>query len=149
MSTIIDALKRLERAGSESSWATNKLREAAKELAKYVERIVPDDVDLPRGYWATTRSSNVGSCGFLNARSPERCEYTGDQLTEAIDGWDGYLHGDFNRPVCAPSRETVLKFAADVADGWLDELAEWLEKRTAEEDAATDTLETATAKLAD
>ena len=147
MAEIIDSLKRLERAGSEHSRATEKLHEAVRVVARLVEEIVPDGMELPRGYQVRAVSSNVGTETFLT-----RWGYAGEDYDEPgdayVDGTGGYLHGDFSCPIPAQSRGVSLAFAHDVATGWLTELAEWLEKRAAEDAEATATLIQASEKLA-
>ena len=109
--SVINAVKRLERAGSESSKATKKLVEAAGVLGDWVANLkgVPGGGEaLPRGYWVEAIGSSYKLC--RPSRHYDKCIY-GDKWTE---------------------REEALWLAEDVARGWLDELAAWLEKRTAE-----------------
>ncbi len=136
MASIIDSLKRLERAGSEHSRATEKLHTAARDVARLVKELVPVGVILPRGYEVRRIHSNVGSDLFLVAGG------------YWVDGCGGYLHGDFRCPIPPQTREASLRFAEDIATGWLDELAEWLEQRAAEDEAATATLQAAAERLA-
>ena len=126
---IISAVKRLERAGSENSRATQKLFEAAREVACFIEKQVPIRVQLPRGYYVRQISSNVGVEKFLST-----------EYGRLIDGIDGYLHGDLHRWIPGPDRATVLEFAKDIATGLLDEIADWLEARAAEAEQATEVL---------
>ena len=82
--SIIDSLKRLERAGSETSRVTEKLREAAKDVAERIIAAVPEDLwgtSLPRGYWImTVTHRQFAPLPFL---------YVG-QGGEAINGCGGY-----------------------------------------------------------
>lgn len=140
--SIINSLKRLERAGSEASAATAKLREAAREVAQKIVDICPADavgVELPRGYRVMSVHSNIASEYYLVVPG------TGDADE---DGWgesarmldvlsDHYQHRDFNSPVNAATRGDVLQFAADIANGLLAEIAAWLEARTGESEKAT------------
>jgi len=142
--SIINAVKRLERAGSEHSRATQKLYEAAREVASLIEAQVPAGVKLPRGYYVKEICSNVGCADFLCIKIP--LEYAGTQHyeeTRYIDGIGRYLHGDFHCWVPGQDRATVLKFAEDIADGLLDEIAEWLEARAAKAEQAAEVLENA------
>lgn len=132
MSNIINALKRLERAGDENSRATEKLYEAAKKVAAFIEENVPAAVELPRGYKAIYVSSNIGSAKFLVNETKERRVW--------IDGIGGYLHEDYNCKIPAQTRTGVLDFAKDIAEGLLDEIALFLEKRAQESSEMTDVL---------
>ena len=46
-----------------------------------------------------------------------------------------------------PSRWAALRLAGHVATGWLDEVADWLATRVAEDQAATATLDAAAERL--
>jgi hypothetical protein len=110
--SVVDALKRLERAGDEHSRATEKLRQAAYALSEHLRPLVPQREELPRGY-----------------------QYHYDVLCSQVDC-------EVWREVCE-DRETALAFARNIATGWLDDLATWLEKRAAEDETATRRLENA------
>ena len=149
MSSIVDSLKRLERAGSERSRATEKLREAAAAVALEIIRHVPPGVELPGWYVVRRLTSNVGSEFFLvlpGFHEPGSWENGGPESADAyIDGTGGYLHGDFSCSIPAPSRAALLRFAADIAGGLLGEIADFIEKRNAEDARATECLEDASA----
>jgi len=141
--SIVDSLKRLERAGSENGRATKKLHEAACEVAEAIEKVVPAGVKLPRGYRKVERKSNISSSEFLVKEV--RCDRDDPDdrygwKSYYIDGTGGYLHGDFNARIPAQTREGSLLFARDVAEGLLDEIAEFLEQRAGTADAAADGL---------
>lgn len=131
------AITKLERAGSEHSRANRRLREAATALSiKLEESGVPIGVKLPRGYKFIERRSNIGSDVFL-------VDEDGDFVdTSRAGGY--YLHGDFNAWIPGSSREAVLSFARAIADGWLDELNEWMEERTQAANKAAETIEAST-----
>ena len=135
----IDALKRLERAGSENSRTTQKLREASVVVADTVVRAVEaaqaEGVELPRGYAVIDQYSNVGC--FTQLRNDDGETLNSDCATAGEE----YLHGDFNRTFKVVGRDGILQFAADIADGLLDEIAVFLEERAAKEVAATQQLE--------
>lgn len=135
--SIINAVKRLERAGSEHSRATKKLFEAATEVAELIEEIAPVGVPLPRGYKVIKEKSNIGVARFLVRGDDDSYKI------EYIDGIGDYLHNDFHCWIPGQKRETVLEFARDVADGLLDEIADFLEKRTQESEIATTILQSA------
>jgi hypothetical protein len=129
VSSVIDSLKRLERAGAEDSKTTAKLVAAARDLAAYLEReVLPKDVQN---------------------------EWPAPYLTSQGDGWvwNGRVlyrgHPDF---VEAPAsqdwqRGEALLFAQFIAEGWLDRVGDWLEERTQQASAATETLHRASAAL--
>jgi hypothetical protein len=142
---IINAVKRLERAGDENSKATKKLHQAAATIAELIEKTVPVGIKLPRGYKVIRVRSNIGSDVFLGHDFRDNM-YT-DWPETWIDGIGRYLHNDFNCNIPAQTRAGSLKFAKDIAEGLLDEIAEFLEQRKAEADQATIVLEQAAEKL--
>ncbi len=108
MSDIINALKRLERAGSEDSRQTKKLVRSAETIGDYIATFCPaeatgwdgeEGVDLPRGYCVSPTTGHL-CCG--------------------------------NWPQVGADRVRALAFADDIASGWLDELSAWLEERARE-----------------
>lgn len=138
---VINAVKRLERAGSENSRATKKLHEAVRTVADFICDQVPRGVTLPRGYFTQRVHSNIGGETFLYLGTLYLG--TGEDEAVGIDTTGGYLHGDFNCPMPGQTRAGSLQFAKDVAEGLLDEIAVWLEQRASESDSATKTLEAA------
>ena len=143
---LISAVKRLERAGDENSKATKKLHEAAKTVAYLIEAQAPVGVKLPHGYSVERVKSNVGSDEFLTVPHDKVNEF-GEREYFWIDGCGRYLHGDFHAQVPGQTRAGSLKFAKDVAEGLLDEIAEFLEKRKEESESAATVLEQAAEKL--
>jgi hypothetical protein len=137
----IDAVKRLERAGDENSKATKKLHQAAVTVAGIIEDQCPVNVALPRGYEVTRVKSNVGYAYFLLL---DRDQYNEGRYW--IDGQGSYLHGDFNSWIPGQTRAGSLRFAKDVAEGLLDEIAEFLEQRKADSENAATVLERAAEK---
>lgn len=107
---IINSVARLQRAGDASSGANRKLLAAAVRVAEYVAGLVPESGKLPRG-WEV--------CEGWDA--PYLRSYRGDVLTEDAITLDAARH-----------------LAHDVADGWLAEVAAWIEDQAqqAERDAA-------------
>ncbi len=147
--SIIDSLKRLERAGEENSRMTQKLKNAAQEVAKKIIEEVPAGIELPRGY-------KVTKCIYPDAHN----------YIDPNDGWDwclktkkssGYTMDDRwyvfgvnqkghtsspNYEGLEPAnRETCLQFAKDISEGLLDEIAEVLEKRAEESKKAIEEFE--------
>ena len=112
MAEIIDALKRLERIGSENSKTVEKVKQAADRLSKHLLSVVPEDAErLPRGYIVLNRSA---------------------ERVLAIDGE--------SPEVVSHSRHAALRFAEDVATGWLDDLADWLQAQATESESAVQAL---------
>jgi len=147
--SIIDSLKRLERAGGENSRMTQKLKDAAQEVAKKIIEECPNDIELSRGY-------KVIKCIYPDAHL----------MIDPNDGWDwclktkktsGYTmddrwyvfgvdeKGHTNNPeyegLIPANRETCLQFAKDLSEGLLDEIAEVLEKRAEESKRAVEEFE--------
>lgn len=125
---VINAVKRLKRAGDENSRATQKLRDAASTVAGTVEQFFADQGThcLPRDYCV-----NVGRYTYL--LSPPVAD--DDNIMESIR-YPLYPGSD-NPPT---PRRVLLDFAKDIANGWLDEVAVWLESRTKAADVAADTI---------
>ncbi len=121
---IINAIKRLERAGDENSKATKKLHDAVTRVCEdLIETTCPPHVLLPRGYMVQTNQSGAYYLTRDNGKNemyPEFVEW------QQIDRHH--------------TREGSLQFAKDVAEGLLDEIAEFLEKRKDESETATTTL---------
>jgi len=128
MATIIDSVKRLERSGAENSRATQKLRDAAEKLAKHCEDLIDDTmcgVSLPRGYVVEGRDGSR----YLMSRRVRADDYDGGDFRSA------YYEAGVTTP-----REDLLILAADVAEGWLDELATFFDQRGAESTSAADVI---------
>lgn len=127
MSNVIDALKRLERAGGEFSRTTKKLRYSAVVVA---DKILEMTEPLYAG------NQDWGSAVAL----PEGLEihFIGDGKTPVLT-FDHYTAwsplssrvADSRNESDPASRQDVLRFSKMIADGYLDRLAEWLEKKTA------------------
>lgn len=138
MSNIIDALKRLERAGDENSRSTKKLVEAAVTLADAIEPKCPAYVELPRGYEVVRLGTQDGGYSRYLAKMGAHHHEVGNAVFgRAENDTDGY---DYFAPA---SRIDALTLAKDIAEGWLVELAEFLEARAAENGAATEKIESA------
>lgn len=133
---IINALKRLERAGSEHSKSTQKLCDAAVVVADMVADLVPISreaypslVMLPRGY-------SVGLAGC--DRRAEQFLYSPLDTDGIRTAFNSYRADDNGMVRCyGISRKSALAFARDVADGWLDELGDWLQEQASQAARAT------------
>jgi len=130
---IIDAVKRLERAGAENSKMTKKLKDSAKTVAEEITSSVGEAKILPRGYRVVERVTNLSTELFL--------VHEGEYGDEYIDGMGQYLHGDFNCWIPEQTREACFRFANDIATGLLGEIAELLEKETSKQKNSSRILE--------
>ena len=142
--SIINALKRLERAGSESSRATEKLKDAARDVSRRIADLVwpldeSDIVVLPRSYrvvWDCNASLEVGMPMPLNERigagiPPGTLDY---HTLSAY--WPAQI-----------PRDAALQFAKDLADGWLAELSDLLDARRKADEQATEVINNAKTDL--
>ncbi len=139
--TLMDDLKRLERAGGAHSVAAKKLNEAAANVAAAVIDAVPPPFWgqwLPRDYEVVERHSNVGYDNFLVKRTGSEEDEDEDYW---IDGTGRYLHGDCHAFVPAQTREGSLAFARDIAEGLFGMIAKYIEDKTKLVEAATAALE--------
>jgi len=132
---IKESIERLQKAGEKNSYVTKKLYEAAQSVASFIEDQVPAETMLPRGYLVREISTRVGTGKFLVM------DYQEYGIDNFVDGFGGYLYNDFDYYIAKPDRNTILKFAQDISTGLLDEIADWLEKRIAEEEEAIKILE--------
>ena len=130
---IINAVKRLERAGSENSKATQKLREAAVTVAEFIIQQVgrPYSI-LPRGYRIEEFKIKGQEQLVLIAPATwhdgelESFLLFDEELhpTESYH-WDDYIY-------CKrPSKYTLLRFSEDIAAGLLDEIADQIKEENA------------------
>lgn len=129
---IIDDLKRLERAGDETSKTTRKLKEAVYVVAEEIAEKSPVGL-IVNGYEIVRKFSNIGSAKYL--------EKDGIQYNQ--DG-EGFLHGDFTCSLHGPRRAECLNFAQDIANGLIGKFAEAMETRQTEDIEAIYTLENST-----
>lgn len=130
MATLMDQLNRLERAGTAHSRASQKLREAARDVAAHVAQQLDDlarqgaemergEAPLPRGYTvASTRRAPILCAPVLD---------DGSEYGEVINR-DAEFSG-------LPTQRAAAQFAADLASGWLDEAAAAVETLAAAAEA--------------
>lgn len=147
--SIINSLKRLERSGSESSRATEKLIKACKTVASAISdnNDFPSYRRMPRDYMIVEKGGDrYPVARFLTILGSDIDEYGRPCIAAYLDGLGSYLYNDFTMWIDAPTRQAALQFAADIADGLLDEIADWLEARKSESESATEALESS-AKL--
>ena len=138
--SIINSVKRLERAGAESSRMTKKLKAACEEVAQMIIDKCPAYIELPRKY-------KVVKCQYLDAHMNidsddgwDWCLKTSNSSGHTLDDrWYvfgvkeiGHTPNPSYEGLTPANRETCLKFSKDIAEGLLDEVAELLEKRAEE-----------------
>lgn len=145
---IIDDLKRLERIGDELSKTVSKLRNATVSIANEIIAITKDlpvGTVLPRGY---TIEERCGKSEFTGKRVCYRyligtttIPELGEEHREIVNGatvQDFFVENDKNGDfIPLVPRKTCLKFAEDIASGFLSELSELLEGKARETEALT------------
>jgi hypothetical protein len=138
MSNVIDALKRLDRAGAESSRTSKKLIDAAITLANAVGEKCPTYVELPRNYQVVKLGTQDAGYNWYLAKMNTQNHEEGNAVFGNPSNYNGYwdYFGKANRA-------DALQLAKDIAEGWLDEIGSFLEKRIAENSDATTVIETA------
>jgi len=140
--SVIDDLKRLERAGGEYSKTSQKLREAVISVAEKILELtesLPEGTELPRDYLIDTRCGGSGGnrvC-YRYLIKVEKIPDLGYEEYKIVNGAldkDFYIMGDIvdGTLVRVVPRELCLQFAKDVATGWIDEVAAVVEKFTEE-----------------
>ena len=126
MSNIIDSLKRLERIGDDNSKTTQKLIQAAGDLAEnIVKQFAAAKTEYIRLYPKGFREYAIDQGHLIFPESN-------------LALLEGYVARD---------RENALAFSKDVANGLLDQLAEILAKRRADSEACLTAIENAKTKL--
>lgn len=124
MNSVINSLKRLERVGSENSRCTEKLRESVREIADLICDQIESPawqsprMDLPRHYQVTHRGTLIDPSKMV--------DFQGDTK---------------------PDRIACLNFARDIAEGFLDELSDFIDAKIRREKKAIDDLEVGMDKL--
>lgn len=113
--SVIDSLKRLERAGSEHSETNIKLRQAAKDLAIHLAKIMPEEIEPIDALWCQVGRHDVVV-------------------------FSGNDHADYLLSYELPDLYGAREFARAVADGLLGLVADELERQVTEDRAATEDL---------
>jgi len=151
---VVSALKRLERAGSEHSRATEKLLGAASEMADWLCGHLPWVGGIPGTRYELHRvySHRVNSGRTYLVRRRDSDDFSQDEgwvartedwLNGSEGGAGGYFCGDFSCPVPEATRRGALLFAEDLAGGLLETIADLLERENAEADGAAERLRAA------
>jgi len=135
------AVRRLQRAAAENSRVTRMVFQAARVIQDYVLGMVPGHMQAePADCWDRPSSYPILPRGYAAVVGNEHVMYMLARLDQANGSW--YWRG------VDESREDVLAFARDVANGWLDELAAFLESDSASAANALQTLQEAVSPTA-
>lgn len=132
--TVINALMRLERAGSESSKTTEKLLSAARLVSE----------KICQSYKLPLEASETGGFGVELPRGYILFSFSDADPNERRAICTGGV--DFPDPVF-DDRDSALRFAQDIATGWLDDLAAFIESQTTSDTDAADVLIAAASEL--
>jgi len=137
-----NVLEKIERLSGQRSVRTDRLHDAVKVLLGQLESLVHTGeswviFDGSALYRSALRS-NVGEDLVWTYDAGDRGLSCTD-LERPVD-FDGYLHGDFDRPVSGPSRGTLLHFATRAA-AFVGQIAADMEEETADLAAAVDSVE--------
>ena len=155
--SVIDDLKRLERAGQENSATNKKLCKAAVQaiwtVINAVEQVgpgfpLPDEepLELPRGYRMQEADVTLLSEDHLEYEPPET---DGGHILKlhvwgpCFSFWVG--SGEFEDDLCLSEARALAK---DVATGWLAEVATWIEEHTRENGEFLKAIESAELEVA-
>ncbi len=131
MTDVIDSLKRLERIGSETSKATEKLIEAAKQL----ETAIVSAFDVKRDQ----RGENVPSRKRYSLGATSEPDFPKGRDYEVTSNAVLMHLNDKWLPI-SKNRDTALAFSADVANGVLEVFADELEEIHTRARSASETL---------
>jgi len=128
--SIINAVKRLERVGEENSVTIKKLKEATEKVAKKLNELIRPNMTFP--YLDDNFHKIVRSLYYFDGMLI--WDYDGEAQSYTIDDYllrptTGYV-----------KRAVALDFAKAIADGMLDEIADWLEKKTKQNQEAIEKL---------
>jgi hypothetical protein len=119
--SIINSLKRLERLGSENSRLTQKAREAANDIEDKITELMPEGISLPKNY----KIIDKNGAKYLIQQE----KYYGAKANGTIikEDEEGYI--DYGYRVNDGTRGVILEFAQDIANGLLEEFADFMQKR--------------------
>ena len=143
-SSIHEQLDAIAAASQGHRTANAKLLEAAGSIAEVIKGAVPAEVELPRGYVVEVYgNAQFGWFEHLALRCD--CfdeESYGDPDCGCITGLvdcdrSGHVYDDFNQSyVRQTSRAVAMRFARDVEEGLLGEIAEFLRNRAGQTERA-------------
>lgn len=137
--SIINSLKRLERVGDETSRVTEKLKNAACEVANKIYGMV---IDYRREYraheimkYTRITGANKQPGLFIVETSGGVClAYDYDTEMHEYNYQDYILSSDMHR-------DMALRFSKLIANGVLDKIVDWLEKKKKKGQEAIEVLE--------
>lgn len=128
--SIINSIKRLERAGDERSKATQKLRDAAFELCDYLLETLPRNFSILEADWREQEEP-----GYVL-----RIKDGADLMIEHMGTYCNY--GEWHNV----TRDMALGLAQAVAEGLLDKVAVELERQTKDAERAAEIIKSAPRK---
>lgn len=126
--SIINSLKRLERIGQENSKTVQKLKEATAEVGLKLFDLTYPLRNKSNGFYFQ------GICIFEITAGLWVAEIE-DCFTEIIFDWDNKTNASNFKEhsiINNVTRETALKFSEALANGLLDKIYEWINKRKIE-----------------
>lgn len=136
-----NSLQRLADAGEKNSVSTETLFNAANDLAVKIAGYLPAYVRLPRGYQlviaGTERDGYDRHLAKYNTHHDIGNSIFGNPIN-LCDGFSYFAHAD---------RKDAIQLAQDIASGWLEEVALFLETRAGQANEATDILRRASADV--
>ncbi|NLT52042.1 MAG: hypothetical protein GXX85_14145 [Ignavibacteria bacterium] len=149
--SILNALKKLERAGSEGSKTVQKLKDATYKVADFIAEQIDAVIDLDRsgGLYITGELLSwmeLFDDYELHIRRFKNVEW----YTKAILQKDNCCFNatseeieqlDDNEELRGTCRKDALFFSSDIANGLLDKIAEMLEKKNKKSITAFETIE--------
>jgi hypothetical protein len=160
MPNVIDALKRLERIGSEHSETTRKIIDAAIELSEKIVSLYPPesgDCDIANNQqdvkddegWV--RVVTLNPAGMIDETIP-KMKYSISEVEDGPPGRavsPGYraVYNEIKRAPVYANRDVALQFASDIANGLLEYIERNLEASVAKNRDGVAPLEQAMAAL--
>lgn len=131
--SLINDLNRLDRAGSEHSRSSEKLKDACRSLADHIsDEVIGFPCSLP----------DRGADDFVFQSYSVVKDENGNAWFAVDADVDGQFVEGFKVIVREWDRDQNLAFAKDVANGLLPAISKWLEERTEEADRFTDIVNT-------
>jgi hypothetical protein len=140
--SIINAVKRLERAGDDNSKANQKLHAAVVTVADFLIDTIPVGVKFDLHY----DNGELLSWSEVEYHRPQNSDlYSGRELRTSM----GVLRPGQGFVSCnyLPQRETEQIFACSIAKGLIERVLKAVEKETAETAADTERVKEAVAAL--
>jgi hypothetical protein len=135
--SIINSLKRLERAGQENSRYTQKVREATSEVADLIATCSISPLTENLTLLRELDIYPLGKYSFVRGMQGKVLMKLNDEILNS----SGFANSD------KPSRDTCLEFAKDIADGLIDTIAEEVESENKKIQEAEGALENAKARV--